>query len=207
MLLEQLKILFKKKYLWLVVMGALVGTIVIRNNLDQFTVNPPPNQAGFEELKLEIEGGFSVGKETTDKTPKRALKASLKKEPKKVVRRKKEGKVPKEPVKVEKGEKQEKAQYFFVSDKIICPWESQPLLYIVMELEFRFSEKELKREISFKEKEIEAIIQKTVFTREVKELVAPKLRRDLLRILNKYLQVGILKDIIFKDFKIEKRKK
>ncbi len=98
-------------------------------------------------------------------------------------------------------------KYSFDTREILCPLKVEPLLYVILKVELIYSDKNLIKEIRFKKENIEAIIQNVLYTREREELTAPFLRSYIIESVNGILHEGKIDDLVYKDFRIEIRKK
>ena len=94
----------------------------------------------------------------------------------------------------------------YVTESFICPLQSEPMLYILLQLELVYEDPALEKEILEKRDQMTAVVQNLIFTKEKTQLNADYLRREIKQALNGYLKRGNLADIIFKDFKLEVRK-
>ncbi len=104
-------------------------------------------------------------------------------------------------------ESPKKLAFSFKSPKIICPLKTEPLLYVILQVELLYSAEKLKEELKFRETDVKGIIQNIIYQSEREELKAETIREKILNSLNQLLNHGSIGDLIFRDFKIEIRKK
>lgn len=100
-----------------------------------------------------------------------------------------------------------KAPFGYPSRELICPLRDELLMYVRIQVEYRYSEVKLRDELKLKNPDLDAIVQNVVYSANRSQLNAPWLRSKITEISNQILTKGKIEDIIFKNFKIELRNK
>jgi flagellar basal body-associated protein FliL len=80
---------------------------------------------------------------------------------------------------------------------------SQPLVRLSLLLVFP-ANKALEQEVLLKRDNLKIMVQKTLATKSIDDMVIDALRKDILSVLNQLLENGALSDIEFKEFRIDK---
>jgi len=91
--------------------------------------------------------------------------------------------------------------------KIVCPLKTEPLLFVILKVQIIYTGTDLKKEFKFREQDVRGVIQNLVYQTQRVDLKADILRKKIMDGLSDLLKVGQIKDVVFKDFKIEIRKK
>jgi len=205
--------LFGNKIFWLLLVILVIAFIIIKNNKDQFQFirkvfekedllrpgelsdeDSIPEEFGSEKISFSKENppaakDSNMAKPDSTEKPIQKMDDEIQKfEP-------------------SENSKKKAAEYQYTTPEIICPLKSDPLLFVIVKLQVNYSGKNLKEEIKFREMDIKGIIQNIVFKSEREDLKADNLRFKIKKALSELLRGGTLNDIIFKDFKIEIRKK
>ena len=87
---------------------------------------------------------------------------------------------------------------------IACRLQSGEALRVVLSLDLFFQSGPLKREVLLKRENLKVMVQKTIAGKSLNELIVDSLREQTKRAMNRILDKGVIRDVVFRNFSIEK---